>query len=129
MINKDPKTNNIWMDICVSFNSCHLKQYKNNTPLTLARRICTMVENSEVRKKMFGRSSKSFIFPRISKKNLIQRAIRKRTSIPIENLRASNAKTDSNSLSFVTTFNPNNKNVFALIQTAFKSPKQSDETK
>ena len=51
MINKDPETNNIWMDLfykktdtrrCASFNSCHL---------TLARRICTIVENSEVRQK------------------------------------------------------------------------------
>ena len=53
MINKDPETNNIWMDIfydktdtwrCVPFNSCHPKQCKNNIPFTLPRRICTIVE-------------------------------------------------------------------------------------
>ena len=60
MINKDLETNNIWMDIfykkadtrrCVPFNSCYLKQCKNNILFTRARRICTIVENSEVRKK------------------------------------------------------------------------------
>ena len=61
--------------------------------------------------------------------NLIQEAIRKVAGIPTENLRALKAKTDSNNLTFVLTFNPNNKNVFPLIQTAFKSLQQSYETK
>ena len=52
--------------------------------------------------------------------NLIQESIRKATSIPIENLRASKGKPDSNDLEFVTTFNLNNKSVFPLIQTTFK---------
>ena len=55
--------------------------------------------------------------------------IRKVTSIPTENLRASKAKTDSNNFAFVATFNSNNKKVFPLIQTSFKSLQQSHETK
>ena len=60
MINKDPDHNNIWMDIFyektdtrrfIPFNSCHSKQCKNNISFTFARRVCTIVENSEVRKK------------------------------------------------------------------------------
>ena len=52
MINKDPETNDIWMDTfykktdtrrCVPFNSCHPKECKNNILFTLARRICTTV--------------------------------------------------------------------------------------
>ena len=50
--------------------------------------------------------------------NIIQDAIRKVTSIPIENIRALQAKNYSNNLAFVTTFNSNKKNVFPLIQTA-----------
>ena len=61
--------------------------------------------------------------------NLVQEAIPKVKSIPNENLRASETKTDSNNLAFVTTFNPSNKKVFPLIQTAFKSLQQSYETK
>ena len=47
----------------------------------------------------------------------------------MENLRASKAITDSNNLTFVTTFHPNKKNVFPLIQTTFKPLQQSYETK
>ena len=36
---------------CVPFNSCQPKQCKNNIPFGLARRICTVVENSKVREK------------------------------------------------------------------------------
>ena len=63
--------------------------------------------------------------------NLIQEAIRKVASIPIENLRTSKARTDCNNLVFVATSynNPYNKNLFPLIQTAFKSLQQSYERK
>ena len=43
--------------------------------------------------------------------NLIQQAIPKATSNPIENLSGSKAETDSNNLPFVTIFNGNNKKV------------------
>ena len=67
MINKDPETNNIWMDIfykkadarrCVPFNSCHPKQCKNNIHFTLTKSICTIVEKREVRKKPLGELQK-----------------------------------------------------------------------
>ena len=76
MINKDPKTNNIWMDIfckktdtrrCVPFNSSYQKQCKINIPFTLARRIFTIAHNSKVRKKRLGKLEK-LIFPIISTK-------------------------------------------------------------
>ena len=86
------------------------------------------MENSEVRKKHLHKLQKVLYYPEYSQ-NLIQEAIRKVTSIPIEGLRTSQAKTYSNNLAFVTTFSPNNKNVFPLIQTTFKSLKQSYETK
>ena len=116
MINKDPENDNIWMDIfckktdtlrCVPFNSCHPKQCKKNIPFTLARRICIIVENNEVRKKHLDELQKVLCSQEYPQ-NLIQEAIRKVTSIPTENLMASKAKTDSNNLAFVTTFNPNN---------------------
>ena len=137
MINKDPGNNNIWLDIfykktdtrrCVPFDSCHRKQCKINIPLTLARRICTIAGNNEVRKKFLEELQK-VLYSQEYPQRLVQEAIRKVTSIPTENLRASKAKTDSNNLAFVTNFNPYNKNVFPLIQTAFKSLQQSCETK
>ena len=99
----------------ISFNSCQPKQCKNNIPFTPARRICTIVENSADRKKRLNELQKVFMFPRITTK-FIQKAIPKATSISIENLRISEAKADNNNLTFVTTFHPNNKSVFSLIQ-------------
>ena len=104
------------------------KQCKNNIPFTLARRICTIVENSEFIKKRLNELQK-VLYSQEYPQNLIEEAIRKAQSIPIENLRASKAKTDNNNLAFITTFNSNNKNVFPLIQAAFKSLQQSNETK
>ena len=92
---------------CVLFNSCHPKQCKKNIPFTLARRICIIVENNEVRKNRLDELQKVLCSQEYPQ-NLIQEAIRKVTSIPTENLMASKAKTDSNNLAFVTTFNPNN---------------------
>ena len=106
----------------------HLILATPNNAKTLARRICTVAENSEVGKKSLDELQKVLYFQEYPQ-NLIQEAIQKATSIPIENLRASKAKTDSNNLAFVTTFNPNNKSIFPLIQTAFKSLQQSHETK
>ena len=113
---------------CAPFNSYHPKQYKNDILFTLARRICTIAENKEIRKKRLDELQKFFCSQEYSQ-DLIQEAIRKATSISTENLRTSKAKTDSNNLTFVTNFNPIDKNVFPLIQTAFKSLQQSYETK
>ena len=109
---------------CVPFNCCHPKQCKNNITFTLARRICIVLEDSQVWKKTIGQTLKRFTFLRIST-NLIQEAIRKSTNIPIKNLRVSKGNNDSNNLTFVTTFNPNNKSAFPVIETAFESVKQS----
>ena len=137
MINKGSETSNIWMDMfykktgtrtCVPFNSCYPKQCKNHIPFTLAKRICTIVENREVRQKRLDELQK-VLYSQEYPQNLIREAVRKAASIPIENLRVSKAKNDSNNLAFLTTFNPNNKNVFPLIQTVFKSLQQSNETK
>ena len=54
---------------------------------------------------MFGQTLKSFIFPRIYIHKFNSRSDLKSNKHPAENLRASKAKTDSNNLAFVTTFN------------------------
>lgn len=72
MVNKDPETKNIWMDIlykktdtwiCVPFNSCYPKQCKNNIHFTLVRWIYNIVENSKVRKN-FWMNFKKFYIPK-----------------------------------------------------------------
>ena len=91
------------------------KQCKKYIPFTLARRNCAIVENNEVRKKRLDELQKN-LFSHEYPQNLIQKAIRKLTIIPFENVRPSKAKTNSNNLAFFTTFNPNNKNALFLIQ-------------
>ena len=83
---------------------------------------------NEVRKKRLG-ELQEVLYSQEHPQNVIQETIRKVRSIPIENLRVSKAKKDSNNLAFVTSFNPSNKKVFPLIQTAFKPLQQSYETK
>ena len=80
MINKNPENNNIWIDTfyektdtprCVPSNSCHPKQCKKNIPFTLARKICTIVENNEVRKKRLDELQK-VLYSQEYPQNLIQ---------------------------------------------------------
>ena len=89
-----------------TFNSDHPpKQCKNDIPFTLAGLISTIVEISEVRKKRLDELQKVFYFHKYSQ-NVIQETVWKATVVPIENLRASRAKTDINNFAFVTAFNP-----------------------
>ena len=106
MINKDPETNNIWMDIfcnetntpiCVPFNSCHPKQCKSKIHFTLARRIFTTVENSKVIKKRLNKLQK-VLFSQEYPQNLNKEAIRKAASIPIGNSRLQKLKLIATSL-------------------------------
>ena len=89
MINKDPETNYILMDMFykktdsqryVPFNSCHIKQWKNNIPFTLIRQICTIVENSEVWKKCLFKLQKR-LYPQEYPQNLIEQMIWKERGI------------------------------------------------
>ena len=134
MMNKDLENNNIWMDMfykktdtrrCIAFNSCHPKQCKKIHILHLLEEFVPQWKTTKLEKNVWMKVLYSQKYPQ----NLVQEAIPKVKSIPNENLRASETKTDSNNLAFVTTFNPSNKNVFPLIQTAFKSLQQSYETK
>ena len=86
------------------------------------------MENSEARKKRLNELRIGLYYQEYPQ-NSIGEAIRKATSIPTKNLTASKAKTNNNNLAFFTSFNPNKKNVFPLIQTAFKSLQQLYETK
>ena len=72
-------------------SNCHPKKCKKTYLL-----ICTIVGKWEVRKNIWT-NFKNFYIP----KNLIQEKIRKTTSILIENLRASKAKSDSNNFAVV----------------------------
>ena len=71
------------------------KQCKSDIPLTLAGLISTIVDISKVRKKRLNELQKVFYFHKFSQ-NVIQETVWKATVVPIENLRASKAKTNIN---------------------------------
>ena len=91
MKNQSPENNNIRMGIfykktetrrCVPFNSYHPKHCKNNIAFTLARRICTIVENDKVRKKRLQQLHK-VSYSQEYLQNVIQEVTGNVTSIPI----------------------------------------------
>jgi hypothetical protein len=98
------------------FNSCHPQHIKRNIPYNLARRICTIVSNSNIRTlrlEQLYEALKSRGYP----ETLIRNGITKAQSIDIKTLRTViTQKTDNNTLTFITTYNPNYNNVFKHIQ-------------
>ena len=85
----------IWMDIYnkptdakpyVPFTSNHTRHCLTNMPFSLARRICTIVENENVKEKRFKGLKKTLLeqkYPR----SLIEASILKAKEIPLEILR------------------------------------------
>ena len=87
--------NKIWMDIyykptnthrCLFFSSNHPKHSKKNIPFTLARRICTIAENTEAKMKHLENlkmNLSKYQYP----KQLTEFGINKALSIPLQELR------------------------------------------
>ena len=129
------KRNNdkIWIDIyykptdnhrCLPFSSNHPKHCKKNIPFTLARRICTIVENTEAKVKHLENlkmNLRIYQYP----KQLTEFGINKALSIPLQELRTPKTISSDNSLPFITTYNPNNPNVYEMIDKSVECLKQN----
>ena len=113
--------NLIWMDLyhkptdtrrCVEFSSCHPNHCKRNIPFSLARRVHVICEN-EKEKAIHLRELNENLQKQGYPKNLITNAFTKAAHIPTEELRKPKAKeNDKNVLSFISTHNPNNPDIF-----------------
>ena len=123
----------IWMDIyckptdtqrCLPFSSNHPKHCKNNIPFTLARRICTIVENTEAKMKHLE-NLKMNLSKYQHPKQLTEFGINKALSIPLQKLRTPKTISNDNSLPFITTYNPNNPNVYEMIHKSFECLKRN----
>ena len=103
----------------VPFDSNHPRHIKANIPYTLARRVRTITDLEEDEapeyvelKETLGKLS----YPR----TLINSAIERVKQVEKEGLRnPEEARKEEENITFVTTFNPNNSNVFPLIQTLY----------
>jgi len=103
----------------VPFSSCHPHHTKLNIPYSIARRICTIVENDEKCDQRLG-EMKVFLQQKGYPLNVINDATHKAknhnrmdllTPVP-------HKKSHKNVLTFVTTYNPNNPNIQKGVDTA-----------
>ena len=104
---------------CLPFSSNQPKHCDNNTPFTLARRTCTIVENTEAKMKYLKnpkRNSSKYQYP----KQLTEFSINKALSIPLQELRAPKTISNNNSLPFITACNPDNPNVYEMTDKSVK---------
>ena len=94
MINKNGKK--IWMDIYnkstdskryVPFTSNHPRYCLTNIPFSLAIRICTIVENENVKEKRFKELKKETLLEQKYRKSLIEASILRTKEIPLKILR------------------------------------------
>ena len=99
---------------CLPLSSNHPKHCKKNIPFILAGRICTIVENTEVKMKHLENLKRN-LSKYQNPKQLTEFGINKVLSIPLQELRTPKTISNDNSLPFITTYNPNNPNVYEMI--------------
>ena len=116
--------NGIWMDLyhkptdtqrCLPFTSSHPNHCKRNIPFCLARRICTIAENNAEKLKNLENlktNLSKYHYP----DSLIKQGFQKALSIPQKDLRKPKKPSNENILPFITTFNPNNPNIYSTIK-------------
>ena len=123
----------IWMDTYskptdtkryVPFNSCHPKHTLKNIPLNLAQRICMIIEKDDIKEQKLEQLLETLTklgYP----KEVVQNEIGRAKAISQAELRKTKEKKNENVLSFVSTNNPSNPNIFNAIKTSMDQIKGS----
>ena len=97
------------------FTSCHPKHTKNNIPFNLARRICTIVSNIEIRDKRL-QELKNILLDRQYPSKLIDHGIQRAKAMDIHELRqAKSISAETNVLPYISTHNPRNSEAYNII--------------
>ena len=109
---------------CLSFSSNHPNHCKKNILFTLARRICTIVENTEAKMKHLE-NLKINLSKYQYRKQLTEFGINKALSIPLQELCTPKTISNDNSPPFITTYNPNNPNVYEMIDKSVECLKRN----
>ena len=99
----------------LDYNSCHPHHIRRNVPFNLARGICAIVEDDSLRHKRL--ELKVCLVNRHYPLAVIEYGIEKAKDIEITTLRTPNEHIDTDIMIFVTTHNPNNVNMFNILQT------------
>ena len=110
----------------LNFNSCHPKHTKTNIPYSLARRICCIVSDPEMKTKRLN-ELEIFLLKQNYPKNLIAKGIEKATSLTLAELRTPKMKDNNDkTLPLVLTHNPNNPQIINKIKQDMQFLKNSD---
>ncbi|KAK3097441.1 hypothetical protein FSP39_009676 [Pinctada imbricata] len=110
--------------------SCHPSHTKRNIPFNLARRICTIVSESDLKQKRLH-ELKIFLKRQHYPEGLIDVAIENASQIPINELRRTRDKDENQpgNIPFVITFNPRNHNILSSAKRFFPILEQSQNMK
>ncbi|XP_056012120.1 uncharacterized protein LOC130052095 [Ostrea edulis] len=114
----------------LDFRSCHPSHTKRNIPYNMARRICTIIPNSTLRKKRLE-ELKIHLIRQHYPENLIDTGIQQAEKIPISELRKTCQKDtkQNNNVPFVVTHNPRNHNILNTAKRFFPILEQSNNMK
>ena len=124
----------IWMNLfhkltdtqsCLPFTSSHPNHCKRNIPFCLAPRICTIAENNPEKLNNLE-NLKSNLSKYHYPDSLIKQGFQKALSIPQKDLRKPKKPSNENILPFITTFNPNNPNIYSTIKSSFNCLKNNN---
>ena len=106
------------------FKSCHPKACKNNIPYNLTRRICTIVSDIKNTQDLCLSELEDMLCARQYPNEIIKTGISiELRPLTREELMSSNKKTVEKIIPFVHTHNPNNPNMFQIIQTSLPTIK------
>ena len=111
----------IGLTFVIVFNFHHFKSFF----LCLARRICTIAENSAEKLKNLE-NLKTDLSKYHYRDSLIKRGFQKALSIPQKDLQKPKKLSNENILPFITTFNPNNPNIYSTIKSSVNCLKNNN---
>ena len=109
---------------CLPFSANHSKHCKKNILFTIARRICTIVKNTEAKMEHLENLKmklSKYQYPT----QLTEFGINKAFSIPLQELRTTKTISNEKSLPFITIYNPNNPNVYEMIDKSVECLKRN----
>ena len=113
----------------LNFNSCHPKHTKTNIPYSLARRICCIVSDADIKTKRLN-ELENFLLQQNYPKSLITKGVEKATSLSQEEVRApKNRNSNTKTLPLVLTHNPNNPQIINRIKQNLQFVKNSEKIK
>ena len=112
------------------FKSCHPRAMKMNIPYSLARRVCTIVSDTNLRTLRLQQLSHN-LQARHYPKSVIIQGIEKAQKLDIETLRTPKETTPQtlDTIAFVSTHNPNNANIFQTTKDSLKILENSQKGK